>query len=670
MKISSPTAICPHQRMRLGVCYYPEHWPEEQWAKDARRMVETGLSHVRIGEFAWSRIEPEPGRFDWAWLDRAIETLHDAGLGVILGTPTATPPKWLIDRMPDMLAVDRDGRPRKFGSRRHYCFSHAGYRAEAARITRAVAQRYGRHPAIVAWQTDNEYGCHDTVLSFSDAARDGFRRWLAARYNEIGALNLAWGNVFWSMEYRAFDEIDLPNLTVTEANPAHWLAFRRFASDEVATFNRAQVDILRELSPERDVVHNFMGFFTEFDHHDVAADLDAVGWDSYPLGFLESFRFSDADKLAYARQGHPDIAAFHHDLYRGCAANGRWWVLEQQPGPVNWARHNPAPMAGMVRLWTLEAMAHGAELVSYFRWRQAPFGQEQLHAGLLRPDDGPAPALGEVAQVANEIRELGPLGSAPRQVALIFSYDADWVTSIQPQGAGLSALWAAFNFYSGLRRMGLNVDIVHPSASLDGYALCVVPCLPIVPEILLRNLEQFKGQVVIGPRSGSRDNDFAIPNGLPPGPLFPGKVARVESLRPGLEHCGDDWQITQWLEHLETDAEPELIAGDGTIASWRAGGIRYLGAWPTQNLVHELLVRAISNTDLTTHDLPEGLRLRQAGDHIFAFNYAKDPRAVPSSVEGELMLGERHVESAGVAVFHNILTVPHIDQNLAGISKA
>lgn len=277
--------------MRLGVCYYPEHWPEEQWAKDARRMVETGLSHVRIGEFAWSRIEPEPGRFDWAWLDRAIETLHDAGLGIILGTPTATPPKWLMDRMPDMLAVDREGKPRKFGSRRHYCFSHVGYRGEAARITRAVAKRYGRHPAIVAWQTDNEYGCHDTVQSFSDAARDGFRRWLEARYDGIDALNAAWGNVFWSMEYRAFDEIDLPNLTVTEANPAHWLAFRRFASDEVATFNRAQVDILRELSPERDVVHNFMGFFTEFDHHAVAADLDAVGWDSYPLGFLESFRF-------------------------------------------------------------------------------------------------------------------------------------------------------------------------------------------------------------------------------------------------------------------------------------------------------------------------------------------------------------------------------------------
>lgn len=637
--------------MRLGTCYYPEHWPEDQWAKDARRMVETGLSHVRIGEFAWSRIEPEVGRFDWAWLDRAIETLQEAGLGVILGTPTATPPKWLVDRMPDMLAVDRDGKPRKFGSRRHYCFSHAGYRGEAARITRAVAQRYGRHPAIVAWQTDNEYGCHDTVLSFSDAARDEFRRWLAARYDGIGALNAAWGNVFWSMEYRTFDEIELPNLTVTEANPAHWLAFRRFSSDQVAAFNRAQVDILRELSPGRDVVHNFMGFFTEFDHHGVAADLDAVGWDSYPLGFLETFRFSDAEKLAYARQGHPDIAAFHHDLYRGCATDGRWWVLEQQPGPVNWARHNPAPMAGMVRLWTLEAMAHGAELVSYFRWRQAPFGQEQLHAGLLRPDDEPAPALGEVEMVAREIGGLGPLGPGPRQVALIFSYEADWVTSIQPQGAGLSALWAAFDFYSGLRQMGLNVDIVHPSASLDGYELCVIPCLPIVSDTLLRNLRGFGGQVVVGPRSGSRDTDFAIPDGLPPGALFPGKVSRVESLRPGIYHDGDGWRIVQWLEHIETEAEPELVASDGTIASWRAGRIRYLGAWPTPDLVRALFVRALADTSLSIHALPEGLRLRQAGDHIFVFNYGNEPRDVPPSVPGCVVLGDRRIIPAGVAVY-------------------
>jgi beta-galactosidase len=639
--------------MRLGVCYYPEHWPEHLWGEDARRMVEAGLTRVRIGEFAWSRIEPEPGRFDWGWLDRAIVVLERAGLGVILGTPTATPPKWLVDQMPDMVAVDAQGHPRKFGSRRHYSFSHPGYRAEAARITRAMAQRYGNHPAVTAWQTDNEYGCHDTVQSFCDAAALAFRGWLAARYGTVEALNTAWGNVFWSMEYRSFAEVDLPNLTVTEANPAHWLAYRRFASDEVVAFNRIQVEILREFSPGRDIVHNFMGFFTDFDHHPVARDLDAVGWDSYPLGFLDSFPFSEADKLAYARQGHPDIAAFHHDLYRGCAKGGRWWVLEQQPGPVNWARHNPAPLPGMVRLWTLEAMAHGAELVSYFRWRQAPFGQEQLHAGLLRPDSEAAPGLGEAAQSARDIAALGAAGDPPKSVALVFAYDADWITRIQPQGAGLSALWAAFECYSALRRLGLDVDIVPPDASLDGYSLCVIPCLPIVPQVLVESLKCFTGQLVIGPRSGSRDVDFMIPSELPPGPLqplFPAKVSRVESLRPALVHQGEGWAIERWIEHLETTALPELVADDGTVASWRHGTARYLAAWPTAVLAQELCARAAKDAGLEMHVLPEGLRLRRVGNRCFAFNYSSQSINLPEELAGEIELGEARLQPAGVAV--------------------
>ena len=651
--MSQPPESFASQPMRLGVCYYPEHWPEQMWADDARRMAQAGLSRVRIGEFAWSRIEPEPGRFEWGWLDRAIETLQAAGLGVILATPTATPPKWLVDRMPDMVAVDAQGRSRNFGSRRHYSFSHSGYRTEAVRITQAMAERYGSHPAVAAWQTDNEFGCHDTVQSFCSAAAVGFRGWLAARYGTIAALNAAWGNVFWSMEYRSFAEVELPNLTVTEANPAHWLAYHRFASDEVVAFNRAQVDVLRKCSPGRDIVHNFMGFFTEFDHHAVARDLDAVGWDSYPLGFLDSFPFSEADKLSYARQGHPDIAAFHHDLYRGCAKSGRWWVLEQQPGPVNWARYNPAPLPGMVRLWTLEALAHGAELVSYFRWRQAPFGQEQLHAGLLRPDSEPAPGLAEATQAAQDIAALGAAGDPPRSVALVFAYDADWVTSIQPQGAGLSALWAAFECYSALRRLGLDVDIVPPDEALDGYSLCVIPCLPVVPPALVKSLERFAGQVVIGPRSGSRDADFMIPPELPPGPLqqiFPAKVSRVESLRPGLVHLGQGWAIERWVEHLETGATPELIAQDGTVASWRHGTARYLAAWPTADLAQELLARAATEAGLETQVLPQGLRLRRAGNRCFVFNYSSGPINLPKGLTGEIELGEARLQPAGVAV--------------------
>lgn len=355
--------------MKLGVCYYPEHWPQDWWAEDARRMADMGLSVVRIAEFAWSRIEPEPGQFDWAWLDQAVETLHAAGLAVIMCTPTATPPKWLVDQLPDMVAINDRGQRRQFGSRRHYSFSHQGYRAECARITEAVAERYGQHPAVVAWQTDNEYGCHDTTISYCASAARRFRLWLKARYGSVEALNQAWGTVFWSQVYRSFDEVDPPHLTVTEANPSHRLDYNRFASDEVVSFNRLQVDILRERSPGRDMIHNFMGFYTEFDHFAVSQDLDIASWDSYPLGFLEQFWFSAEDKARYLRQGHPDVAAFHHDLYRGCG-RGRWWVMEQQPGPVNWASFNPSPLPGMVRAWTWEAFAHGAEVVSYFRWRK------------------------------------------------------------------------------------------------------------------------------------------------------------------------------------------------------------------------------------------------------------------------------------------------------------
>ncbi|MCL4672938.1 MAG: beta-galactosidase [Sphingomonadaceae bacterium] len=611
--------------MELGVCYYPEHWPEQRWAEDARLMRETGLTRVRIGEFAWSRIEPEPGQFDWGWLDRAVDTLHAAGLGIIMGTPTATPPKWVVDRMPDMVALDRDGRPRGFGSRRHYCFSHAGYRAEAVRITRAVAERYGRHPGVVAWQTDNEYGCHDTVQSFSPAARDAFRQWLAARYGTVAALNAAWGNVFWSMEYRSFDAIELPNLTVTEANPAHWLAFRRFSSDQVIACNRAQVEVLRELSPGRDVTHNAMGFYTGYDHHDLAADLDVLGWDSYPLGFLEMFRFSDADKVRFARSGHPDIAAFHHDLYRGRAKSGRWSVLEQQPGPVNWARHNPAPLPGMVRLWTLEAMAHGAELVSYFRWRQFPQAQEQMHAGLLRPDATPAPALAEARAAADDIAALGEVGESVKQAALVFSYPAEWMTQIQPQGAGCSALWAAFHCYSALRRLGINVDVVHPDAPLDGYALVVVPCLPIVSDTLAANLTAFAGQVVIGPRTGSRDEDFAIPPHLAPGKLtelIGGRITLSESWRPGVVATGEGWQAGGWFDHYEGTAEPDMTAYDGRVTCWKHGRVRYAACWPEGSYIDEVIARTAHDAGFAVVPLPDHQRVRTTARYRFTFDYA------------------------------------------------
>lgn len=623
--------------MRLGACYYPEHWPESYWEDDARRMAALGLSRIRIGEFAWSRIEPEPGQFDWSWLDRAIETLHGAGLGVILGTPTATPPKWLVDTMPDMIALDRQGRPRRFGSRRHYCFSHEGYAAQCDRIVTALAERYGHHPGIAAWQTDNEYGCHDTAVSYSDAACRAFRHWLERKYGTVERLNAAWGNVFWSMEYRTFDEIDLPNLTVTVPNPAHELDFRRFSSDQVVRFNRRQADILRRHSPGRDVIHNFMGFFTQFDHHAIGADLDVASWDSYPLGFLEQFWFSREEKALYQRQGHPDIAGFHHDLYRGCQPQGRWAVMEQQPGPVNWADYNPAPLPGMVRLWTLEAMAHGAELVSYFRWRQAPFAQEQMHAGLLRPDSSEAPGAAEVRTVAAEIAALPDPGPATSPVALVFDYASAWVTDIMPHGRGFSALRIAFDYYSALRRAGLNVDIVSPNADLSPYALVVVPCQPIAGAALAAHLAAIPGQIVIGARSGSLTEDFAIPPQLPPGPLqtlIPLKVTRVETFHR--EPCG-------WSEDIETEDVP--CAGQ----VYRRDRVRYVSVYPAAEQLDDIVGQAAADAGLAVTPLPEGVRIRRTGNLVFAFNYSSVTRTLPAGIIGDFLIGAASLAPGGVA---------------------
>ena len=310
----------------LGVCYYPEHWPESWWADDARRMREMGIQFVRIGEFAWSRLEPEPGRFEFDWLRRSIDILGAAGLKVVLGTPTATPPKWLVDLHPEILPHDIEGRPRGFGSRRHYTFSSEVYARESARIVERLARQFGAHDAVAGWQTDNEYGCHGTVLSWGAVDLKAFQNWLRRRYQTPDALNEAWGNVFWSLEVHAFDEITLPHLAVTETNPAARLDYWRFASEAVAAYDRMQAEIIRAHSPGRFVTHNFMGFCHDFDHFACAEHLDLASWDSYPLGFVERASFSEAERVKWARTSHPDVAPFHHDLYRS-VGRGRWWVM-------------------------------------------------------------------------------------------------------------------------------------------------------------------------------------------------------------------------------------------------------------------------------------------------------------------------------------------------------
>ncbi len=649
--------------LQLGVCYYPEHWPEDMWESDAQRMKALGIKQVRIGEFAWSRIEPSPGEFRWEWLDRAIKVLAEQGLEVVMCTPTATPPKWLIDRHDDVLAVDANGRARAFGSRRHYDFSSDSYFKESQRIVQLLGERYGKHPAITAWQVDNEYGCHHTVVSYSASAQRRFRLWLQARYGDIAALNTAWGTVFWSMEYRSFEEIDAPIGTVTEAHPAHRLDYRRFASDEVVRYNRMQVEILRAHAPGRVMVHNFMQMFVEFDHYSVAADLDVASWDSYPLGAMEEMWFAPEIKARWLRTGHPDFASFNHDLYRGMSAQP-FWVMEQQPGPVNWAQWNPSPLPGMVRLWSWEAFAHGAGCVSYFRWRQVPFGQEQMHAGLNRPDNVLDVGGAEAACVAQEIslveQAAGALAQPRGKVALLFDYTAKWLFEIHHQGADFHYPRVVFEYYSALRSLGLDVDIVPLHAALDGYAMIVVPPLPIIPDDLPARLQSSGAQVVLGPRSGSKTVSLQIPANLPPGPLqsiLPLRVWRVESMRPNVSEpvqCGDQsGQAHHWRDLIETDAGVDTVAtfGDGHPAILRYQRVHYLASVFDAGLTRDYFEQVACSAGLNPQRLPETLRLNRRGGLTFAFNYADAPCAVPHANGASFLVGAAELAPQGVAIY-------------------
>ena len=617
---------------KLGSCYYPEHWPEDQWQKDAEDMIASGLTWVRIGEFAWSRLEPEEGDYNFEWLDRAISILGSAGLNVVMSTPTATPPRWVVDKWPDMLIVDVEGRTRRPGSRRHYCFSHEGYLNEAIKISEMVAKRYGTNPYIKAWQLDNEYGCHDTTLSYSDSALRAFRIWVQKKYKTIDRLNESWKNVFWSMDYNDFEQIHLPNLTVTDPNPIHALDFRRFSSDQVINFNQSQSQVLRKYT-QMPLIHNYMGRITDFNHYEVGEDLDVASWDSYPLGFLEDrSNQSDEFKTKFMRFGDPDFQSFHHDLYR-TVGNGRWWVMEQQPGPVNWAPFNPEPATGAVRLWTWEAIAHGAEVVSYFRWRQAPFAQEQMHAGLQRPDGVAAPGLNEASQVFSELKNFESIDQVQSKIALIFDYESCWAWEVQPQGKDFNYFELVYDYYKALRALGLSIDILPPNqGDLSGYKVVLMPGLMHIGDELSRAMKQFDGVLISGPRTGSKTLDMAIPEKLPP--LIPGingTVARVESLRPNvtisIKELGN---FKKWMETLVDsdnviqfcdDDRPAIIGNEYNF---------YITGWADQETLKNIFSGVCDSQDISFTELNDCVRTRETSSYRFWFNFSEEESTVGS----------------------------------------
>ncbi|MEK3882784.1 beta-galactosidase [Paenibacillus sp. PL2-23] len=419
--MNQPTTALDH--LRLGVCYYPEHWKEELWADDFRRMAELGISIVRVGEFAWSIFEPREGVFSFELFDKALELAHQHGLQIIMGTPTATPPAWLTQKYPEVLNVNFNGQTIEHGLRRHYNYNSPKYRELCAIIVRRMAEHYRDHPAIVGWQIDNEFNCEISEF-YSPADHAAFREWLQRKYGSLEALNEAWGTVFWSQTYTDWSQVHLSRMTTAgkQPNPHLYLDEKRFISDSVIDFAKVQVDIIREIAPRHWVTTN--GLFGHLDSHRMTDELlDFFSYDSYPQ-FSTIFQDPNEESPLADRGWSQTLSTVRSISPQFC-------VMEQQAGPGGWVNRldMPSPKPGQMRLWTYQSIAHGANMVVYFRWRTATFGHEMYWHGLNDYHNRENRRIREARGIGRELAEAGARIASTlykAEVAIVRDYDNEW----------------------------------------------------------------------------------------------------------------------------------------------------------------------------------------------------------------------------------------------------
>ncbi|KLD79670.1 beta-galactosidase [Xanthomonas hyacinthi] len=564
----------------LGVAWYPEQWPEPQWEHDLALMEAAHVRVVRIGEFAWSRMEPREGQYDFAWMDRAIAAAARHRIAVVLGTPTAAPPAWLTQAYPDTLRISQDGVRDEHGNRQQFSFASARYRRFAHAIAEQMAQRYGRNPHVVGWQLDNEYA----QASFDPQAKAQFHAWLQRKYGNIEALNQRWASAYWSQTYNDFAQIPVRE---DEENPALLLEWKRFVSDTWTDYSRNQIAAIRpHADPRQFITTNTMGWFAGFDAYKVHDVLDIAAWDDYVAGE----RYDWVDNAA------------RHDLTRGYKQRN-YWVMETQPGFVNWRATNLALRKGQVRAMAWQAVAHGADAVVYWQWRAAPNGQEEYHGTLLGADGEPVPVYAEIQQVGAEFAKAGAAlaGTTPHaEVALINDFDSRWALGFQKHAAEFDPVAQMTSFYRPLRQQAQVVDVVSALAPLDGYKLVVAPSLNVLSAAQAQRLQAYVeggGHLVLGPRSAMKNADNGLQPQRQPGPLgelLGGRVQQFYALDKPIPVAGGAGEGTAkiWAEQLQARAaQTEVPLRYGQANGWLdgepalltrrvgKGRISYVGAW-------------------------------------------------------------------------------------------
>ena len=655
-----------------GVYYYPEHWNEDQWERDFIKMKELGFEFTHFAEFAWAQLEPEEGKYDFDWLDRAVALADKHGLKVVMCTSTATPPVWMSRKYPEILVKQEDGIVLDHGARQHASFASPVYRELSYKMIDKLAKHYGKDSRIMGWQLDNEPAVQ---FDYNPAAEQAFREFLRNKYgNDISALNDAWGTAFWSEVYTDFNQITLPKTAQMFMNHHQILDYRRFAASQTNGFMDEQAKIIKKHSKDQWVITNYIPNYDE-GHIGGSPELDFQCYTRYMV-------YGDNEGVGRRgyRVGNPLRIAMANDFFR--PFQGTYGVMELQPGQVNWGSINPQPLPGAVRLWLWSVFAGGSDFVCTYRYRQPLYGTEQYHYGIVGTDGiTVTPGGYEFKQFIDEIadlrqrniaREIKPAEYTNRQAAILFNHENSWSIERQKQNKTWDTFGHIDKYYKALKSFGAPVDFIDESKDFTAYPFLIVPAYQLADEALVQRWIDYAengGNLILTCRTAHKDRYGRLPE-RPFGSMIDNLTGNEMEFYdlllpedPGkVVMNGNEYTWNTWGEVLIPGKESKVLAtykdefyeGKPAITTRRLGKgtVTYVGVDTHDGILEkDILKNVYEAQNVSLMDLPYGVTMEYRNGMGIVLNYGDKPYDFTLPKGSEVLIGETTIPTAGVLVF-------------------
>lgn len=658
-----------------GIYYYPEHWRENQWERDIKKISEMGFEFVHLAEFAWFKMEPEEGKFDFAWLDKVVNLCSKYNLKVLLCTPSPTTPSWMRLNYPETFIMDGHYIRAENGTRGLNSIVNPRFRAFVQKIVTEMALRYGNNKNIIGWQIDNEPGA---AADYSPSSQEAFRTWLKNKYKTVQALNIAWGTAFWSQWFNNFSQVIIPNTNLVGwwgNNPHALLDFKRYTADAQAEFLDLQAGILRSyVSKDQYITTNYTAVCTGSDPRRTKK-LDFATYTAYPNGGNDNI-----GELGF-RLGNSKAILFAAEYYK--SVGGITGGMEIQPGPVNWGNYNPLLLPGTVRMWLYHVFAAGGKLACSYRFRQILYSAEQYHSGIIQTD-GVTPSQGgeEYMQFNNEIKELRkqykqpvemPVKLKAKSTAILWNLENYWTIDRQKQ----TGQWDTWNypvkFLEIAKSFGAPTDIIPETADFSKYKFLIVPAYEMADSALVKKWNDYVttgGHLIITCRTATKDrmgHFWEAATAAPITGLIGAQVTATDMLSSHgkgdvMMHSGH-YLWNNWADLLVPhDSGTAVIAAyDNQFYKGKAavvqrhigkGSVTYIGVdTDDAKLEKDILREVYENAGATTESYPEGVYVYWRDGFYIAVNYSSENYTVKVPQAGKIIIGDATVKPAGVLVW-------------------